>query len=135
MSGWSIGQQLDHIVRVNDSVLSRILRNSEIQGRGMSFLGRVVLLVGYLPRGIGSSPERLRGEVRPTAEIGDAHAVVGRSFGLLRERQGLLSSKARVISHPYFGALTALEGLRFMAVHSHHHLKIARDIERATLAG
>jgi hypothetical protein len=133
VSGWSVGQQLDHVVKVNGSVLSRIFKNSEVPGRGISLVGRAVLLVGYLPRGMGRSPEHLRGETRPASQIADAHASVGRSLGLLSARQDLLSGKVQVISHPYFGSLTALEGIRFLVVHSRHHLRIARDIERATL--
>ncbi len=72
-----------------------------------------------LPR--SASPD----EVRRNVEA--ARTEVGGLGGLLAEIE-----RARWrIEHPYFGGLTAADWLRFMVIHTRHHLKIIADIERA----
>jgi hypothetical protein len=36
------------------------------------------------------------------------------------------------LPHPYFGGLTPVQTLRFLVVHTGHHLRIVADIRRAT---
>jgi hypothetical protein len=135
-SAWSVGQHLDHMANANQAMaaaVTKILSPEPIETRsGPTFLGRAVLLGGWIPRGAGKAPDfttpaadspaQIRSNVRASLQVvsslGEALPEIGRS-------------KAR-LDHFAFGGLTPMQWLRTMDVHTRHHLKIIRDIERAT---
>ena len=98
----------------------------------MNLTGHLLLALGWIPRGVGKSPKgvvpaernagRPRGARRPAAQG---------STATRRSPRRVLADPTPVFPHPYFGGLTALQGLRFLGIHTHHHLKIVADIRRA----
>lgn len=139
VSRWTVGRQLDHLSRVGHDI-SAGLAGAIDEGnfgeretpRPMTLLGRVLLGVGWFPRGVAEAPRRAVPEDAPSA------ARLRESFAALRARYEALStrgdalcaSRARM-KHPYFGGLTPAVWVRFLGVHQHHHLKIVGDILRA----
>lgn len=137
VSGWSVGQHVEHLARSNGGVLRQLETLLADPGKaaplagGPSFVGRVVLLVGRIPRGRGDSPA----SVRPQ---GVARDEVERVLAQARERVARLAGRAAEIDrlparfpHPIFGPLTAPQWMRFLDVHNRHHLRIVDDVERA----
>ncbi|MCC6132059.1 MAG: DinB family protein [Acidobacteria bacterium] len=131
VSGWSVGQQVDHIIKANGAILSGILAGKTQTGPGISLTGRIVLLTGFIPRGVGKSPDRYLGAEVPAPELLAALAGAQQTLGSLRNEPGRLLSKDLVIRHPRFGCLTASQALHFAKIHGAHHLKIIQDIEDA----
>jgi hypothetical protein len=152
VSGWSVAEQLEHLVLVDRSVLKTVRRLlDDPHGRsaqspqpappaqqpppGINLLGRVVLGTGFIPRG--------RARTLPPFQPGGAAAAAAAGGGMLgiaeieREvrdlgpRLGELEAGGSRSRHPLFGGLGGRQWLRFVTVHHHHHLKIVRDIRRA----
>ena len=60
VSKWTVGKQLEHLLLSHDSildVLERLIdgRQSPAPG-GKTFIGRMVLATGFIPRGAGKAP-------------------------------------------------------------------------------
>lgn len=130
ISAWCIAEQLDHVIRVSASVVDVLADpNAEPRPGGINILGRLVLKFGWIPRGLGKSPRRLRGAPATGAELDAKLAQLERSFDALPFDK-LRASHVPIVPHPRFRALDAPQALRFLVVHTQHHLKIIDDIVR-----
>ncbi len=127
LSGWSVSSHLDHTLKVTALIANSIAGAQEIEGPGNSWLGKAVLFFGYIPRGKAKSPAAVVGSQCSHAEL---RALLVSTAAQLEGLAGspILAKSVRLVRHPRFGVLTPAEGLRFAAVHTHHHLKIAREI-------
>jgi hypothetical protein len=135
VSRWSVAQQLEHMAIVDRGVLGVLDRALAEPARDAArrplLVGRLLLALGWIPRGVGKAPERSQPQnVEPAAlrELWRA-TIVG--FEALAPRLDALAASRARARHPRFGWLDAGLWLRFAAVHHHHHTKIVRDIERA----
>lgn len=139
VSRWSVGEQLDHLVKVNQGILD--LLEGALQTGGLpppkepvpplNLAGRFVLFTGFIPRGAGKSPKPYL-PVQPSAA--DLRAGIARSAERLRALEPRLGDLARApgkFRHPRFGGLSAAQWLSCYDIHQHHHLKIIRDIHKA----
>ena len=131
VSGWSVAEQLDHLIKVESSIYTHLLTRTPAPGRRTSLVGRFVLATGWIPRGKSEAPRRLRGTPAGGEELKAALDACGETFRRLAAEPGPLLSPAAVLPHKMFGALTAGEAVRFAPIHTHHHLKIVSDIRRS----
>jgi len=132
ISGWSIGEQVDHVLKVLDRSLGLLLTSDEALPKGINLAGRLLLAVRRLPRGVGKSPAALRGAERPAGELRAQLDRIAPLLDRVRDDAERFARPAPVYPHPYFGGLTAAQAIRFLAVHTDHHLRIVADIRRAT---
>lgn len=129
VSAWSVAQHLDHAARVTRGCLAtarRIRAGKGEPGGGPNLRGRLVLLLGRIPRGRGRAPEAFVPQERPAREavleaIEDAAAA---ARGL--EGDSLVGSGT--VAHHHFGPMRARHWVRFAAVHLRHHLALIDDI-------
>jgi uncharacterized damage-inducible protein DinB len=128
VSRWSVAEHLDHLLKVTKSILDR-LPSDEVIPRGISFTGRCIHTLGWIPRGVGQAPERLAGAPCTLEEL---HARFARVSAALDAMDTAAVDAARNpnVPHPRFGGLTPSQALRFVTVHNEHHLKIVRDMLR-----
>lgn len=127
ISGWSPAEHLDHLIKVASAVVGRIRDADAAPGkRGISFAGRIILATGWIPRGKGRSPERMRGTRATPAAIEAALVELEESLG--RVDAAMVASRRPTVPHPRFGGLTPSQGLRFVVIHNAHHLKIVDEI-------
>lgn len=139
VSRWSVGEQLDHMVKVDRGILDLIegaLRAtspapSEPPIRPVSVAGRVVLLTRYIPRGIGKSPKPYLPVEPSPADLRAGIAEVTERLRALEPRLADIPRCPGLWRHPRFGGLNAAQWLCFVDIHQHHHLKIIRDIAKA----
>ncbi|HEX6100887.1 MAG TPA: DinB family protein [Thermoanaerobaculia bacterium] len=130
VSAWCLAEQLDHVTKVTLSVVN-VLGNPDaprLDG-GINVLGRLVLWLNWIPRGVGKSPSRLRGAPAVAADLDGAIGRLTAAFDAL-PFDALRASRVPVVRHPRFGSLTPPQALRFLEVHTHHHLKIIDDMLR-----
>ena len=126
VSGWSPGEHVDHLLRVTNLILHRI-PSDEVLPRGISLLGRIILTLGWIPRGIGKAPERLGGRRTSPAELQATLEKVTNVLATI-DTAAVDAARAPNVPHPRFGGLTPSQALRFVVIHNDHHLEIVRDV-------
>ncbi len=135
VSAWSVAQHLDHLAQANRlcaDAIARILESPPSGPEpGLTLAGRAVLLTGWIPRGRGVAPAATTPSAASPSEtrsrLNDAHAAVT----AIGERLGDVDGARGRLGHPALGGFTALQWLRFIAIHTRHHLMIIKDIQRA----
>lgn len=119
--GWHIGHSLMAIQKMGDA----LLQASSTPAATTFNLSRLIILsLGRIPRGRGRAPDI----VKPADNI-DTAALTA----LLQKVRALAAQVENVpdtatFFHPVFGHLRKKQGIRFMRIHTHHHLAIIRDI-------
>jgi hypothetical protein len=128
ISGWSAAEQLDHTLKVNGSVLARVLQDPEPDPlpKPMNLIGRIILALGWIPRGKGRSPKSMRGEPATCPALETQASKVRQQLEAVTAAH--VARSRPLVPHPRFGGLSTEEALRFMVVHTEHHLKIVREI-------
>ena len=128
ISAWSPAEHLDHTYKVSMSIVRRITEESaKPSRRGINLVGRVILLLGWIPRGRGKTPERLSGAICTGAHIEAALGRLEQALGTL-PMDAVAASRSPIVPHPMFGGLTPSQALRFIVVHTNHHLRIVDEI-------
>lgn len=129
ISGWTPAEHVDHSVKVATSIVNRLLDLTAERGKPFKFVGRLILLLGWIPRGKGRSPERLRAVQCSREELTAAIDALEVQLAKLGASH-LDAKRGGVVPHPLFGGLNPMQALRFTTVHTRHHLKIVRDVLR-----
>ena len=134
ISAWSPLQQIAHVSKANRWALSTVVAivtgRSDIRETGSPKpIGRLVLRSGVIPRGIGKSPAAAMPDEgisldRLTSELGLQLANIDK----IDERLDAVKSTRYTFRHPYFGHLNPRQWVRFVRVHTNHHMKIVREI-------
>lgn len=132
VSQWSVGMQIEHALLV-DAVVLTIIRGEMADlatDAPPNFAGRMVLLVGVVPRGKGQAPDSVKPQAVDIDTLPDRIAGLKASVEQLQELlPAIVADKSR-FAHPMFGGLTRAQWLRLMRVHQDHHCDIVRDILR-----
>ncbi|WP_418602215.1 DUF1569 domain-containing protein [Hwangdonia sp.] len=123
-----IGWQLDHSLKVFNAVCEWTIKSNPADyERKFSFWRTVLFPIGYIPRGKVKAPKI----VRPPNVILDEDLktqlqTAKNHIDALKP----LPEKA-YFKHFIFGKLSKKQTLRFLEMHTNHHLKIVRDILKA----
>ncbi len=137
VSGWTVSEQVEHVLLANRWALGSIL--SMLAGQGdfpttgrLNLLGVALLRAGRIPRGRGEAPATAAPRDGTTAV--DLRRYVAKHQDYLRtikKSQGEVHALRTRFRHPFFGYLRATDGVRFVRVHTNHHLSIVTDILEA----
>ena len=128
VSSVNIGWQVEHSLLVLNAV-SRTLKSSEPKEftKKFNLLKLVLFTVGKFPRGKAQSPK----SVRPKSEL--SAEELGKLAMTVRENVSNLSSleSGKFFKHPMFGNLRLKDSIRFLELHTEHHLRIIRAIQKS----
>ncbi len=132
VSHWTVAQHLEHLALVDAGIL-KILEQAEpstdLAGQGPSPGGRILLVLGFIPRGRAKAPSFVEPREVVLDEIeGKVERARQRFADLDLDR---LAGSEPLARHHRFGCLNGTRWLRFVGIHHHHHGKIVRDIQRA----
>ena len=131
VSAWPIGQHLDHVLRAQAGIAARLDGSAPAEAAPpASLLGRVLLSVGWIPRGRGRAPAATLPQPVDAATLRAAHAAALARHAALAAHLPEIAADPSRSAHPAFGGLTRAQWLRFAPMHLHHHQKIVRDIAR-----
>ncbi|MGB3591980.1 MAG: DUF1569 domain-containing protein [Nonlabens sp.] len=119
--------QLDHALIVMEMVGNSLLHsNFEDYRPKFSFLKSAIMTTGYMPRGKARAPKQvLNGAPITQQSLLDKIKKVRAVLNKLSS-----SNSEQCFKHPMFGYMNKEDTLKFMRIHTHHHLKIVKDILR-----
>jgi hypothetical protein len=143
VSGWSVGEQLEHLLLADRSILGAIRELADESGdpgdgaaKGSpTFLGRIILWTGFVPRGRGQAPDFTTPSGMSSAELRSGLEEIRDGVQALAPRLDEIERIRAVRAHPLLGSFTPAQWVRFAFVHHVHHAKIIRDILKAAAPG
>lgn len=121
----NVGWHLDHVLKVIN-VVSEALKNSnpEEYKRKFNRLRFVIFALGFFPRGKAKSPKR----VLPP-EIILQTAIENQLKVAIQNLEAIQSlNEHSNFTHPLFQQLNKKQTLKFLKLHTKHHLNIVKDI-------
>ncbi|AFM03261.1 Protein of unknown function (DUF1569) [Bernardetia litoralis DSM 6794] len=121
----NIGWQIDHSLRVIRGIAWQLEESNPNEfASKFSIQKSFILLTGYIPRGKAKAPKAVQNENEITEE--SIRDFLEKTKSQVDKIDNL--DKNSHFSHPYFGKLNKKEAIRFIEIHTEHHLKIIRDI-------
>lgn len=121
----SVGWHLDHSLKVINGVLGAITESDPKEYYPkFNFLRFIVFLKGSFPRGKAKSPKR----VLPPEII--LEKALQQQLNLAEEKIKIIPKlqEKQHFSHPIFKQLNKKQTIKFLQIHTQHHLNIVRDI-------
>jgi hypothetical protein len=125
ISAASVGWHIDHSLKVVINTCEAIKKsNPEEYKWRFNFSRFVVFTLGSFPRGSAKAPK----SVIPDGEVTEQAIVeqFQRARSLIKDVV-TLPAKSNFY-HPYFGSLQLSGFLKFLSIHTSHHVKISKDI-------
>lgn len=127
VSASDVKWHIDHCLRVIIGV-SKTLINSNPQEYKYKFnrLRTIVFWTRWMPRGRAKAPKSVLPKEEVTVE--NIRCLFDKARALIKEVK-TLDPKSN-FKHPYFDVLDLKQSIKFLSLHTLHHLRIIRDICR-----
>ena len=125
----TVGWQIEHsLLTINGIVRAVQQSNPKDYNWKFSLMKLVVLAMKKIPRGKAKAPK----VVVPKAAINgdDLQIHLTKTRDTIKALE--MVSKDHFFEHPYFGKLKRKETIRFLEIHTGHHLNIIEDIVNNT---
>ena len=125
----TVGWQIEHsLLTINGIIHAIVKSNPKDYNWKFSFMKLVVLATKKIPRGKAKAPK----VVVPKAAINrdDLQEHLTKTRNTIKTLE--MVSKDHFFEHPYFGKLKLKETIRFLEIHTGHHLNIIEDIVNNT---
>ena len=125
VSQTTVGWQIEHSLLTINGIVSAVQKsNPKDYNWKFSLMKLIILATKKIPRGKAKAPK----VVVPKALINNDD--LQEHLSKTRDAIKLLEmvSKDRFFEHPYFGKLKLKETIRFLEIHTDHHLNIIEDI-------
>ena len=135
VSQWSVGEHLAHLSLANELAFRNV--RSLMAGTGLFVVDSgepvqqalAVLESGVFPRGIAQAPRMVRPPADVAPELLDQWIDESRAqFEAFEFEADQIRSATKRIPHQLMGPLSAAQWLRFAAIHSDHHTRIAEEV-------
>lgn len=125
VSAANIAWHLDHTLKVINSVITTLKKsNPEEYKWGINFKKNYFLFIGTIPRGKAKAPKYVTAQ--EDISLKDIQRQLQTDKFLVDELKDL--PKKSNIKHPFVGPLNLKQAIRFMEIHTNHHIKIMDDI-------
>lgn len=130
----TVAWQLEHIMLVINNVVASI-ENSSPKDYTFKYkpIRFVIMTIGKIPRGKARAPKG----VQPAEETGENQIPKEEQLRVQFAKAKLSIEKLAILdknqffAHPYFGNMKRNAAIRFLRIHSNHHLRIIGDILKA----
>lgn len=119
--GWHLEHSLLVITAIIDGLISS---NPDNYAPKNSFARFFILATGFIPRKKGKAPE----VTIPKTNFDEMNMIKNLAYIRTNFHEIYAINPNSYIPHPYFGHLNVKETLRFLTIHTNHHLKIVKDI-------
>jgi hypothetical protein len=125
VSNATVGWHIDHSLMVINKVLSQLEKSDEKDYKSNFNLKRfVIFLKGKMPIGVAKAPEA----VKPTQVFNEAETLLFIEKAKNKVEMSMQLSKNKNFKHPFFGLLNTPQTLKFLNIHTKHHIQIIENI-------
>ena len=125
VSASTVGWQIEHCLLTINLVAEKLKQSDPAAYRSkFNFWKIIILLSGKIPRGKVRAPKVVQPSINYTPETLAQHVSIARvNLASLKTL-----SPGHFFVHPYFGQVKLNPAIRFLAIHTNHHLKIINEI-------
>lgn len=124
VSASSVGWHIEHLLLTNTAIINALKKSEPTKyKRSFRFSKLLVFTTGKIPRGRAKAPKVVTPDVF-NAETLRTHLITTKD--IIQELKTLPPSA--YFTHPFFGDLKLKATIRFLEIHTKHHLKIIEDI-------
>ncbi len=124
VSASSAGWHTEHALLTINRIIEQIKKSTPANyTRSFKPLWIIVRFTNRLPRGRAQSPEVVMPKTFNEASLHQHLALTQTHIADLNKL-----SRHQYFTHPFFGDLKLPKAIRFMEIHTHHHLKIIEEI-------
>ena len=131
VSKGAVGWHIDHTLLTMNLIID-VMSKSDPEAYRWKFnvMRTLVCTTGKIPRGKAKAPDVVQPKSLITPES------LQHQLGAARERLLTLEKlhQNQFFTHPFFGDLNRKPTIRFLKIHTFHHVKIIRDIISSKLA-
>ena len=125
ISEGSVGWHIEHSCLVIIKIIETIMQSSPAAySWHFNFKKIVVFTLQKFPRGKAKAPK----SVMPVAQINPASIQKNITEAKEALAQLITAQKNQFFTHPIFGKVNKKDTFKFLAIHTHHHVKIIQDI-------
>jgi hypothetical protein len=123
----TVGWQIEHsLLTLNGIIVALQNSNPKEYSWNFSFMKWTILATKKIPRGKAKAPKVV--VPKDTITIANLEQHLAKAKETIKCLDSV--SKNHFFKHPYFGDLKKKQTILFLEIHTHHHLKIIRDIVR-----
>lgn len=121
----TVGWQIEHALLTINQIITTVAASNPTDYKwSFNLMRTVVFFRKQIPRGKAKAPK----VVQPKAEISEASIKeqLDKTYALLEILPTLDANN--FFPHPYFGKLNKQQTIKFLIIHTQHHLNIINDI-------
>ncbi len=124
ISAGSVGWHIEHTYLVAIKVINAVIHSDTSAFNKTFNIKRIIFLtLKKIPRGKAKAPKEVQSKGATTSEIHQIHDKVIEKITLLKN-----ATANQFFTHPFLGNLNKKQTIRFLEIHTKHHLKIINDI-------
>ncbi len=121
----SVGWHVEHSFLVVSKISEALKQSNPVQYKWkFNFVKTLVYTLNKIPRGKGKAPKTML--PNDVITITNLNTFKVNALVKISELNGL--NKNNFFEHPYFGNLNLVETIKFLNIHTQHHLTIINDI-------
>lgn len=125
ISASNIGWQIEHSLLTIDRVIERLSKTNKEEYKWKFNLRRFFIMgTQRIPRGRAKSPK----SVQPQNEINQATLEIHLKLTRDKLKEVIQLDHRQYFEHPFFGHLRLKQAIKFLEIHTKHHLKIIKGI-------
>jgi hypothetical protein len=121
----AVGWHIEHCLLVIKQITATVAQSDpSLFKRKFNFSRFFIFLLKSIPRGKAQAPKVVIPKEEITlAQLESSLTNTYQAISYLKDCE-----KQQYFMHPYFGQLNKKQTIKFLAIHTEHHLKIIRDI-------
>ena len=121
----SVGWHIEHTLLVINVIITGLKNSNPVEYKWKFNLSRLfVFTLNKIPKGKGKAPDRVQPKNIFTTESLKNHLTL--TSDKIKELNNLNTNQ--FIDHPVFGNLNLKSTIKFLHIHTHHHIEIIDDI-------
>jgi Protein of unknown function (DUF1569) len=124
ISTGSVGWHVEHSFLVIIKIISAVINSDATQfNQRFNFVRSIIFFTKKMPRGKAKAPKGVQAQGATIIELQQMLIKTIEKIAALEN-----ATTKQYFQHPYFGNLNKKQTIRFLEIHTNHHLKIIKDI-------